>query len=90
MLILFFTYATIVTVFASMYWTLAKMGQTTESNPDGSERIVPFCQMEINNMMEALYLSQSTMASIGYGGSLQHWAMLCLTLFWTHSFAFLN
>ena len=89
MLILFCTYATIVLFFAIVYLTVSKIGRSTDSNPDGSERVVPYCQMEINNKMEALYLSLSTMASIGYGGSFRFMGLCnACRLLWTHSFAF--
>ncbi len=68
MLILFCAYASIVTFFAAVYFSMSMLGQTSATDPDGSERVVPYCQMEISNRMEALYLSLSTMASIGYGG----------------------
>lgn len=68
MLILFCAYSSIVMFFAALYLSVSMLGHTTESNPDGSEKLIPYCQMEINNKMEALYLSLSTMASIGYGG----------------------
>lgn len=68
MLILFVVYTSIVVVFATIYLGVSILGQTTEKNEDGSDRLIPFCHMEINNRMEALYLSLSTMASIGYGG----------------------
>ena len=68
MLILFLAYTSIVVFFAGIYLLVSVVGQTTESNSDGSEKYVSFCHMEINNRMEALYMSLSTMASIGYGG----------------------
>lgn len=80
MLILFCTYASIVFFFATLYLAVSKIGQTTESDSDGSERLVPYCQMEIHNLMEALYLSQSTMASIGYGGSWLYLVKLCFVM----------
>lgn len=68
MMILFSVYTSIVIAFAAIYLGISIMGETIEKNPDGSEKHIPFCHMEINNRMEALYLSLSTMASIGYGG----------------------
>lgn len=76
MLILFLVYTSIVVFFAAIYLTVSLLGQTIESNPDGSEKHIPFCHMEINNRMEALYLSLSTMAAIGYGGE----SMVCFLL----------
>jgi hypothetical protein len=73
MLILFLIYTSIVALFAGIYLTVSVVGQTTESNPDGSEKHIPFCHMEINNRMEALYMSLSTMAAIGYGGEWIVW-----------------
>lgn len=70
MLILFAIYAGIVIVFAGIYLTASTLGQTTETNPDGSETVIPFCHMDVNTKMEALYVSLSTMAAIGYGGTL--------------------
>ena len=67
-IILFSVYFCIVLFFAIVYLGVSIMGQTTEENPDGSEKIIPFCHMEIDNKMSALYLSLSTMAAIGYGG----------------------
>lgn len=67
MFILAFVYSLIVFFFAAVYLTVSYLGQTVETNPDGTEKITPFCHMDINNKLEALYLSMSTMASIGYG-----------------------
>eukprot|EP00934_Nitzschia_sp_Nitz4_P001741 Nitzschia sp. Nitz4//scaffold38_size140716//59805//61322//NITZ4_003141-RA/size140716-snap-gene-0.141-mRNA-1//1//CDS//3329550060//1741//frame0 len=67
MLILASVYIFIVVAFAAIYLTAAVLGQTSRTDPDGSEIITPFCHMDISSRMEALYLSLSTMAAIGYG-----------------------
>ena len=79
MLILFVVYTSIVVLFAAIYLTVSLLGETIQTNPDGSEKHIPFCHMEINNRMEALYLSLSTMASIGYGGELSAAAFVLAT-----------
>lgn len=84
MLILFVVYASIVALFACIYLAMSIFGQRIETNPDGSEKLVSFCHMEINNRMEALYMSLSTMAAVGYGVSNYYfsecWTPLILVL----------
>ena len=65
--ILFFIYSTIVFFFAFVYLGVSKLGAPA-STDDGSIKH-SFCGMDINNHMEALYFSLSTMTTIGYGVS---------------------
>jgi len=67
--ILFLTYASIVVFFAFLYLGVSILGQQTEVSPDGSKKVIAFCDMDINDHMEALYFSLSTMTTIGYGVS---------------------
>mmetsp|Transcript_11735 Transcript_11735/g.16828 ORF Transcript_11735/g.16828 Transcript_11735/m.16828 type:complete len:595 (+) Transcript_11735:220-2004(+) len=80
MLGVFAAYFITIVLFAGLYLTVNKVGErysggginqngmevdTAEMIGDG----VSFCGMDINNHMEALYFSLSTMATIGYGTS---------------------
>lgn len=65
--ILFFIYSTIVFFFAFVYLGVSKLGAPAQTD-DGSIKH-SFCGMDINNHMEALYFSLSTMTTIGYGVS---------------------
>ncbi|CAJ1940232.1 unnamed protein product [Cylindrotheca closterium] len=67
--ILFVTYASMVVFFAFVYLGVSILGSKTEVGPDGSKKVIAFCHMDINNHMEALYFSLSTMTTIGYGVS---------------------
>lgn len=67
MLILFLIYALIVFFFAFVYLAVSKLGAPAPTD-DGSIKH-SFCGMDINNHMEALYFSLSTMTTIGYGVS---------------------
>ena len=69
MMILFVSYGGIVVVFAFIYLGVSVWGQETKVNPDGSVSVLPFCDMDIHDHMEALYFSLSTMTTIGYGVS---------------------
>eukprot|EP00980_Cylindrotheca_fusiformis_P011972 scaffold2830_cov131-Cylindrotheca_fusiformis.AAC.93 len=69
MFILFLAYTSIVVFFAFVYLGVSMMGRQTEINPDGSKKVIAFCDLEINDHMEALYFSLSTMTTIGYGVS---------------------
>jgi hypothetical protein len=69
MSILFVIYSSIVVFFGFVYLGVSTLGQKTEINPDGSKKIIAFCDMDINDHMEALYFSLSTMTTIGYGVS---------------------
>lgn len=70
MFILFVAYTLIVVFFAIVYLSVSRLGQQTSIDPnDGSEHIIAFCDMDINDHMEALYFSLSTMTTIGYGVS---------------------
>lgn len=64
MFILFLIYALIVFFFAFVYLGVSKLGAPAPSD-DGSIKH-SFCGMDINNHMEALYFSLSTMTTIGY------------------------
>jgi potassium inwardly-rectifying channel subfamily J len=66
---LFISYGTIVTVFGFIYLALSYFGSKAEVNPDGSSKVIAFCNMDINDHMEAMYFSLSTMTTIGYGVS---------------------
>ena len=44
--ILFVTYASIVAFFAFVYLGVSKMGSKTEISPDGSKKVIAFCDME--------------------------------------------
>jgi Inward rectifier potassium channel transmembrane domain/Inward rectifier potassium channel C-terminal domain len=74
LLILFLVYTVIVILFALLYLGVATLGQQTKAK----------CEMGVHSGMEALYLSLSTMASIGYGGSSYYsagcWTPLFLVL----------
>jgi potassium inwardly-rectifying channel subfamily J len=65
--ILFLIYAMIVFFFAFVYLGVSTMG-APPNDPDSSIKH-SFCGMDINNHMEALYFSLSTMTTIGYGVS---------------------
>mmetsp|Transcript_11599 Transcript_11599/g.27902 ORF Transcript_11599/g.27902 Transcript_11599/m.27902 type:complete len:464 (+) Transcript_11599:150-1541(+) len=67
--ILFVAYASIVVFFAFVYLGVSILGSKTEVSPDGSKKVIAFCDMDINDHMEALYFSLSTMTTIGYGVS---------------------
>jgi hypothetical protein len=97
MLILFIIYCAIVVFFAFVYYGVSMFGQEITINPDGSKKIIAFCDMEINDRMEALYFSLSTMTTIGYGVSDYYfgecWTPLLLVLWqvcsaiWFHAVA---
>lgn len=63
MMILFLIYTAIVFFFAFVYLGVSKLGAPKTSD-DGSIKH-SFCGMDINNHMEALYFSLSTMTTIG-------------------------
>lgn len=80
----FFAYFVTIVLFAALYLTVNKVGSyygddgTNGGGGDfglslGSDTndidVPSFCGMDINNHMEALYFSLSTMATIGYGTS---------------------
>jgi len=67
--LLFLSYATIIGFFGFIYLSLSIFGSHQEVNPDGSTKVVAFCDMDINDHMEAMYFSLSTMTTIGYGVS---------------------
>ena len=69
MFILFVVYSSIVVFFAFVYLAVSKFGHRIQINPDGSVKVIAFCDMDINDHMEALYFSLSTMTTIGYGVS---------------------
>jgi hypothetical protein len=69
MFILFVVYSLIVVFFAFVYLAVSKLGRQIHVNPDGSVKVIAFCDMDINDHMEALYFSLSTMTTIGYGVS---------------------
>ncbi|KAL7560652.1 hypothetical protein ACA910_001336 [Epithemia clementina (nom. ined.)] len=69
MAILFMVYTLIVFAFAFIYFGVSTLGKHERVNPDGTRSKLPFCDMDINDHMEALYFSLSTMTSIGYGVS---------------------
>jgi len=69
MIILFLTYTGIVVFFAMCYSTVSRFGAKFKEDADGSIIKQSFCDMDINNRMEALYFSLSTMTTIGYGVS---------------------
>eukprot|EP00531_Pseudo-nitzschia_arenysensis_P004542 CAMPEP_0116135172 /NCGR_PEP_ID=MMETSP0329-20121206/11050_1 /TAXON_ID=697910 /ORGANISM="Pseudo-nitzschia arenysensis, Strain B593" /LENGTH=505 /DNA_ID=CAMNT_0003629957 /DNA_START=12 /DNA_END=1531 /DNA_ORIENTATION=- len=52
-----------------LYLSLSIFGSKAEVNPDGSTKTIAFCDMDINDHMEAMYFSLSTMTTIGYGVS---------------------
>mmetsp|Transcript_26503 Transcript_26503/g.56795 ORF Transcript_26503/g.56795 Transcript_26503/m.56795 type:complete len:524 (+) Transcript_26503:37-1608(+) len=66
---LFCSYALIICFFGFIYLSLSIFGSQAEVNPDGSTKIIAFCDMDINDHMEAMYFSLSTMTTIGYGVS---------------------
>lgn len=65
--ILFLIYTLIVFFFAFVYLGVSKLG-APPTDPNSSVKH-SFCGMDINNHMEALYFSLSTMTTIGYGVS---------------------
>lgn len=69
MLILFMVYAMTIFVFAFIYLGVSILGRESTINPDGSVSHEASCHMSLDDHMEALYFSLSTMASIGYGVS---------------------
>ena len=70
MALLFLIYTSIVVFFGFVYLGVSMLGRQVEINPDdGSKKIIAFCDMDINDHMEALYFSLSTMTTIGYGVS---------------------
>jgi hypothetical protein len=70
MMILFLIYSSIVVFFGFVYLGVSMLGQKVEIDPDnGTKRMIAFCDMDINDHMEALYFSLSTMTTIGYGVS---------------------
>lgn len=66
--ILLATYSFIIVSFAYIYLAVSKVGGTMTKAADGSITD-SFCGMDINNHMEAMYFSLSTMTTIGYGVS---------------------
>ncbi|VEU43217.1 unnamed protein product [Pseudo-nitzschia multistriata] len=68
-LLLFCSYALIICFFGFIYLSLSIFGSKAEVNPDGSTKTIAFCDMDINDHMEAMYFSLSTMTTIGYGVS---------------------
>lgn len=68
-LLLFTAYSLIVCFFGFVYLALSIIGSKSEINPDGSTKTIAFCDMDINDHMEAMYFSLSTMTTIGYGVS---------------------
>mmetsp|Transcript_25987 Transcript_25987/g.29185 ORF Transcript_25987/g.29185 Transcript_25987/m.29185 type:complete len:505 (+) Transcript_25987:35-1549(+) len=68
-LLLFFSYSLIIGFFGFIYLALSIFGSKAEINPDGSTKTIAFCDMDINDHMEAMYFSLSTMTTIGYGVS---------------------
>jgi hypothetical protein len=56
MLTLFLLYTSIVFLFAFVYLFVSTMGQK-QIEEDGSVKTLPFCDMDINNHMEALFFS---------------------------------
>ncbi|KAL7531952.1 hypothetical protein ACHAXR_004329 [Thalassiosira sp. AJA248-18] len=84
MLGVFVAYFITIVIFAGLYLTVNKVGMhyaESDTNGGGGGNdmslgsgtgdvdIPSFCGMDINNHMEALYFSLSTMATIGYGTS---------------------
>ena len=56
--------------FAFVYLAVSLLGRKFEVDPDsGKTTAIAFCDMDINDHMEALYFSLSTMTTIGYGVS---------------------
>lgn len=68
-LILFCIYTGIVVAFGFVYLGVSILGAKKTQQPDGSFVTNSFCDMDINDHMEALYFSLSTMTTIGYGVS---------------------
>lgn len=68
-LLLFVSYLLIIGCFGFIYLSLSILGSKQEVNPDGSTKVIAFCDMDINDHMEAMYFSLSTMTTIGYGVS---------------------
>jgi potassium inwardly-rectifying channel subfamily J len=68
-LLLFVSYGLIIVFFGFIYLALSVFGSKAKVNPDGSTETIAFCDMDINNHMEAMYFSLSTMTTIGYGVS---------------------
>ena len=64
MAIIFMLYCGAVFFFAGVYLGIAMLGNSNLPGGEGS-----FCRMDINNHMDALYFSLSTMTTIGYGVS---------------------
>jgi len=85
MLGVFIAYVITIVIFAILYLWVNKIGQYYGGETSSSEgggggglslgtgasdvEVSSFCGMDINNHMEALYFSLSTMATIGYGTS---------------------
>ncbi|KAG7354702.1 K+ channel inward rectifier domain containing protein [Nitzschia inconspicua] len=68
-MLLFLSYGSIIVFFGFIYLAMSVFGSKAEVNPDGSINTIAFCDMDINNHMEAMYFSLSTMTTIGYGVS---------------------
>ena len=62
-MLLFTTYTVIVCFFGFVYLGLSILGSKSEVNPDGSTKTIAFCDMDINDHMEAMYFSLSTMTT---------------------------
>jgi hypothetical protein len=62
-LLLFTAYSLIVCFFGFVYLALSIIGSKSEINPDGSTKTIAFCDMDINDHMEAMYFSLSTMTT---------------------------
>lgn len=69
MMILFCVYFAIVVAFGFLYLAVSVLGAKKTYKSDGSFVTESFCDMDINDHMEALYFSLSTMTTIGYGVS---------------------
>lgn len=81
MLGVFVAYFVTIMIFAGLYLAVNKVGEHWEpagtggggglamGAETGDVEVASFCGMDINNHMEALYFSLSTMATIGYGTS---------------------
>ena len=67
MTILFMAYTGIVFVFAFVYLGVSTLGQKERVNPDGTTSTLPFCDMDINDHMEALYFSLSRIINRAFG-----------------------
>eukprot|EP00538_Stauroneis_constricta_P002304 CAMPEP_0119545632 /NCGR_PEP_ID=MMETSP1352-20130426/326_1 /TAXON_ID=265584 /ORGANISM="Stauroneis constricta, Strain CCMP1120" /LENGTH=508 /DNA_ID=CAMNT_0007590205 /DNA_START=14 /DNA_END=1540 /DNA_ORIENTATION=+ len=84
LLVFLLAYCTIITFFAFVYLAVSQLGRQIDTNADGTSNIIPFCNMDISDHLEALYFSLSTMTTIGYGVSNYYysgcWTPLLLVL----------